>query len=53
MSTTTDRSYFLRRADQCRRQADAAADRAIRSIHEELAVRYDRAAERAGAVLAH
>ena len=40
--------YYRMREQHCRAMARASSDPAIRRIHEELAERYSRQAERAG-----
>ncbi|WCT72893.1 hypothetical protein PQ455_14795 [Sphingomonas naphthae] len=44
MTLTADRDYYLRRAQECRDKASAAQDPAVRSVHHDMALRYEAAA---------
>ena len=46
MTRTDDLLYFAKRAEDCRRLAADAVDSGVRSIHVDMARRYDRAAGR-------
>jgi hypothetical protein len=46
MGTQEDRAFHLERAEQCRRMAEAAADPAVRGLHEQLAEFHEAEARR-------
>jgi hypothetical protein len=44
MHTEADKDYFLKRARECRDQANHSVDVGVRSVHREMVLRYVRAA---------